>query len=428
LIYVNWRPLICVKAGQSNFAILLFMDRVQTGNVAPRTPLPAVSSTARDSGRRQRDRRYLLLLVPLIAAAGGAAWWSMRAAPSAHYSTAQITRGTIARAVTATGTVNPILTIIVGSYVSGVIQSLSCDYNTVVKAGQICAKIDPRPFQATLDQDLGQLIRDRAILDKDRFNLARYQKLAAQNSIARQQAEDQAYIVEQDQGTVKLDEGLVEGAKLNLMYTDIISPVDGTVISRNVTQGQTVASSLQTPTLFLIGTDLKKMEVDTNVSESDVGGMKQGDRATFTVDAYPKRVFEGTVNQVRLSPQTVQNVVTYNTVIYVDNSDLALMPGMTASTQIIIDQRTDALRVPDQALRYTPGGLAGAGVSTPANGQGRVWLLRDGKPVALSVVLGLDDGNFTEIVKGDLRPGDRVITGETHDQSGHPPGPTLPRS
>ncbi len=194
-------------------------------------------------------------------------------------------RGAIARTVTATGTVNPVLTIIVGTYVSGVIQNLYCDYNTQVKAGQVCAKIDPRPYQATLDQYSGQLLRDQAILDKDRTDLARYQKLAAQNSIARQQAEDQTYIVKQDEGTVKLDQALVEGAKLNLDYTNIVSPVDGTVVSRNVTSGQTVAASFQTPTLFLIATDLKKMEVDTNVSESDIGGIKEGDEATFTVDA-----------------------------------------------------------------------------------------------------------------------------------------------
>jgi HlyD family secretion protein len=404
------------------------MGRFQNHNAAAHASLPASEPVVRSMERRHRARRYLLLLALLLAAAGGAAWWRMRATPSINYTTAPTTRGPIARSVTATGTVNPILTIIVGSYVSGVIQSLSCDYNTVVKAGQLCAKVDPRPYQATLDQYTGQLLRDQAILGKDRTDLARYQKLTAQNSIARQQAEDQAYVVQQDEGTVKLDEGLVEGAKQNLDYTNIISPVDGTVVSRNVTQGQTVASTLQTPTLFLIGTDLKKMEVDTNVSESDVGGMKEGDKASFTVDAYPNRVFHGTVAQVRLSPQTVQNVVTYDAVVDFDNSDLALMPGMTASTQIVIDQRKDVLRVPDQALRYAPGGLIGARPGTLASAQGRVWVLRNGEPVALLVVLGIDDGNFTEIVKGDLRAGDQVITAENRGQVGGPSGLALPRS
>jgi HlyD family secretion protein len=403
------------------------MSQVRTHNQASAAAPSAFLPTARSSRYRRPAIRYFLLLVLLLAAAGGTWWWSMRTPPSVHYTTTPITRGTIARSVTATGTVNPILTIIVGSYVSGVIQQLFCDYNTQVKAGQICAKIDPRPYQATLDQYAGQLQRDQAILDKDRLDLARYQKLAAENSIARQQAEDQVYVVHQDEGTVELDKGLVEGAKLNLEYTDIISPVDGTVVSRNVTQGQTVASSLQTPTLFLIGTDLTKMEVDTNVSESDVGGMKEGDKASFTVDAYPNRMFQGTIAQVRVSPQTVQNVVTYDAVINVDNSDLALMPGMTASTQIVVDQRNDVLRVPDQALRYAPGGLARVGTGTSTNGQARVWVLRNGQPVEVPVVPGLGDGNFTEIVKGDLQPDDQVITAETRSQTGGPPGLALPR-
>ncbi len=349
--------------------------------------------------------------------------WGLGGRSTIQYTTVPVAHGTISRTATATGTVNPVLTIIVGSYDSGVIQNIYCDYNTRVRAGQVCAKIDPRPYQATLDQDSAQLLRDQAILGEARTDLARYQKLAEQNSIARQQAEDQAYIVNQDEGTVKLDQALVESAKLNLGYTDIISPVDGTVVSRAVTGGQTVASSFQTPTLFLIATDLKQMEVDTNTSEGDMGGIKVGDKTTFTVDAYPKRVFQGTVTQVRVSPNTVQNVVTYDVVVGVDNSDLALMPGMTASTQIVIDQRNDVLRVPDQALRYTPGGLSAvASGGTPTSEQQRVWVLRAGAPVAVPVVTGLDDGNFTEISQGDFHPGDQVITAESgSSQSGVPP-------
>lgn len=370
------------------------------------------------SPRRQRGRRAWISAlgasVLLLGAIG--LWWRLSVTTPVHYVTAPVSRGAVTQTATATGTVNPILTIIVGSYVSGVVQSLSCDYDTVVKAGQVCAKIDPRPFQATLDQYIGQLQRDQGLLAEAKTDLARYQGLAAQNSIARQQAEDQAYVVQQDEGTVKMDEALVEGAKLNLEYTDIISPVDGTVVSRNVTQGQTVASTLQTPTLFLIGTDLKKMEVDTNISESDVGGMKEGDQATFTVDAYPNRVFHGTVAQIRLSPQSVQNVVTYDAVVNVDNSDLALMPGMTASTQIVIAQRKDVLRVPDQALRYVPAGLAGTRV--PPSGHLQVWIMRDATPVPVPLSTGLDDGTYTEIVNGDLQAGDPVVTAEDRPQSG----------
>lgn len=381
------------------------------------------STEVRAKGSRRHPLAWLVALgLAVILVAIAVAWWFRQGSAPVHYTTARISRGDVVQTVTATGTVNPELTIIVGTYVSGVIQQLFCDYNTEVKAGQICAKIDPRPYQATLNQYSGQLLRDQAILEKDRANLVRYQTLAAQNSIARQQAEDQQYLVHQDEGIVKIDEALVEGAKLNLGYTDIISPVDGTVVSRNVTQGQTVAASFQTPTLFLIATDLKKMEVDTNVSESDIGGIKLGDNATFTVDAFPHRVFEGIVSQVRQSPQTVQNVVTYDVVVAVDNRELVLKPGMTASTQIVLDQRKNVLRIPNQAMRYAPMGAAPS-----SSGEPRVWVLRDGNAVEIPVSLGLDDGNFTEVIRGDLAAGDAVITAETRERTGPQSAPPQPR-
>lgn len=392
---------------------------------------PTASVATRKKGYLGSRKSWLIVtaaaLVLLIAGAG-ALFWLAGTRNTVGYGTAEVTRGTVARTATATGTVNPVLTIIVGTYVSGVIQNIYCDYNTRVRAGQVCARIDPRPYQATLDQYSGQLLRDQAVLDKDRRDLARYQRLAEQNSIARQQAEDQAGIVNQDEGTVKLDEALVEGARLNLDYTSIVSPVDGTVVSRNVTGGQTVAASFQTPTLFLIATDLKQMEVDTNTSEGDIGGIKVGNTASFTVDAYPQRVFHGTVTQVRVSPNTVQNVVTYDVVVGVDNSDQALVPGMTASTEIVIAERDNVLRVPDQALRYTPGASsAAARPAATANGQQRVWVLRDGRPVAVPVVTGLDDGHFTEIVQGNLDVGDQVITAEASAPGNGASGLTPPR-
>jgi HlyD family secretion protein len=386
---------------------------------------PVTPATARRSWPAVKKYGPATAVVAVLVVGGiVVGLWSLGGKNTTQYNTAPVARGDVTKTVTATGTVNPVLTVIVGSYVSGVIQNLFCDYNTPVKAGQVCAKIDPRPYQATFDQYSGQQARDQAILDKDRADLARYQKLAEQNSIARQQAEDQSYLVNQDAATVKLDQALVESAKLNLGYTDIVSPVDGTVVSRNVTGGQTVAASFQTPTLFLIATDLKQMEVDTNTSEGDMGGVKVGDAASFTVDAFPQRVFHGIVSQVRQSPQTVQNVVTYDVVVGVDNSDTALMPGMTASTQIIVDQRTNVTRVPDQALRYLPGGLSGlATAGAPTGENARVWVLRNGVPAEVPVVTGLDDGNYTEIVQGDFQSGDRVITAEGAGQSASPPAP-----
>lgn len=408
-------------------------EKTGTQPVARQTA--GVEAVPKPASRRRRLRWLAALIVILAATALGALWWTSQNKGQIRYITVTATQGDVTRVVSATGTVNPELTIIVGAYVSGTIRSLFCDYNTTVRAGQICAKIDPRPYKAVLDQYQGQLARDQGLLAESEANLVRYQKLAEENSIARQQAEDQAYLVEQNKGTVQLDEALVEGAKVNLAYTDIVAPVDGVVVTRAVTQGQTVASTLQTPTLFLIATDLAKMQVDTNASESDVGGVKEGNPATFTVDAFPKRIFQGKVVQLRQSPQTVQNVVTFDAVIGVPNNDLALLPGMTASTRIIVAERKGVLRVPNQALRYVPGGLPGVvPVPTSANQQSQpreaahLWVLRDGKPQQIDVTLGLDDDNFTEIVAGDLKSGDAVIIGEqsnSHETSSKLPPPRL---
>jgi HlyD family secretion protein len=368
----------------------------------------------------------IAIAVLLLAAAGGA-WWSIGSGDTVRYETAPVTTGRIARGVNATGTVNPELTIIVGTYVSGVIQELHCDYNTEVKRGQICARIDGRPYQSILDQAKANLAVARAQLEKDKASLE-YAKLAfdrmaslVKTHAVSKDAYDNAHStydqavaqITFDEATIQQRQAVLDAAQVNLDYTKIISPVDGTVVSRNVTIGQTVAASFQTPTLFLIATDLTKMQVDANVSESDIGGIKQGNKATFTVDAYPKRAFDGTVTQVRQSPQTVQNVVTYDVVVSVNNSDLALKPGLTAATRILIDQRNDVLRIPNQALRYVPTG----GVVREA-GPARVWVLRDEVPTPVQVTTGLDDDELTEVVKGDLKPGDKVIVGEVRSNSG----------
>ena len=419
-------------------------ERVEVKPAADAPSRPSATAAATTPAPASRRRWWLAALIALVVAIGvGVAWYNLRPPPPPRYVTQPVTRGTVARTVTATGTVNPVLTIIVGSYVSGVIQKLSCDFNTQVKTGQICANIDPRPYQAVVDEATANLALANAQLAKDKANLAytdlnnqRNQQLLKQDSVSKDAADQAKNAYDQAQAQVGVDtasiqqfQATLEAAKLNLGYTEIIAPVDGIVVSRNVTQGQTVASSLQTPTLFLIATELKTMQVDTNVSESDVGGVKKGNKATFTVDAYPKRVFNGNVTQVRVNPQTVQNVVTYDAVVSATNDDLALFPGMTAATNIIVDQRLDALRVPDQALRYVPGGLHKAGTSevAGASGNGRVWALRDGKAVPIDVTTGLDDDSFTEIVKGDLSTNDAVIVSEERGSSGAQSGTPLPR-
>jgi HlyD family secretion protein len=356
-------------------------------------------------------------------------WWSLSTGGTVHYSTAPVTRGTVTRAVVATGTVNPVLTIIVGSYVSGVIQNLTCDYNTEVKQGQICAQIDPRPYQTVVDQNKANLMVAQAQIEKDKAALAyaqltydRSARLAQTNAVSKDTLDNAKNALDQaqaqigvDQATIAQHQAQLASAQVNLDYTNIVSPVNGTVVSRNVTVGQTVAASFQTPTLFLIATDLTKMQVDTNVSESDIGDLKEGDKGYFTIDAFPKRTFEGTVTQMRQSPQNIQNVVTYDIVVSVDNTDLALKPGMTAASRIVTDERKDVLRVPSQALRFAP-----TGVRTPsgkADTSNAVWVLRDGKSTKLPVTVGLDDDTNAEIMTGDLKEGDQVIVNEQRDTS-----------
>ena len=334
------------ERGRRKVRVNVIDEQISPAANRPKTPskpvpFPAPPATPAKIHTSPLKKYWLIagLSSLVVAAIAATTWWALGERGGIHYVTAQVAQGAVTRTVTATGTVNPELTIIVGAAVSGVIQELSCDYNTQVKKGQVCARIDPRPYQSVVDQNKAELAVAKAQLEKDKANeaytklaLGRYANLIKTNAVSEdvfenaRNAHDQAVAqITFDEATIQLRQASLDAAQVNLDYASIVSPVDGTVVSRNVTMGQTVASSFQTPTLFLIATDLAKMEVDANVSESDVGGIKPGNKATFTVDAYAKRTFEGTVTQVRHSPQTVQNVVTYDIVISVDNSDLALM-------------------------------------------------------------------------------------------------------
>jgi HlyD family secretion protein len=381
--------------------------------------------------------RWLVVSVVIVAAVGSVAAWRAFDTPAApRYVTVTAARGDVIRTVVTTGSVNPVVTVQVGSYVSGPIKSLHCDFNTRVKAGQLCAKIDPRNYQVALDQAKANLSSARAQLEKDKASLAyakvnyeRDRGLVARGIVSQDTVDADKSAYEQAAAQVKLDEATIaqrqaalEGAQVNLDYTDIVSPVDGVVVSRNVDVGQTVAASFQTPTLFLIAKDLTKMQVDTNVSETDIGRVKLGDMATFTVEAYPKVTFEGRVTQVRKAPITVQNVVTYDAVIGVDNPELLLLPGMTANAKIITARRDGVLRVPEQALRFEPQGLpkAGAkGATRNAQRGAHVWVLRNGEAVAVPVTVGLDDGTWAEVTGGQLAEGDAVITDQSAAGAGN---------
>jgi HlyD family secretion protein len=375
--------------------------------------------------------RWLVVSAVIVTAVGSVLAWRAFDTPAApKYVTVTAARGDVIRTVVTTGSVNPVVTVQVGSYVSGPIKSLHCDFNTKVKAGQLCAKIDPRNYQVALDQAKANLASAKAQLEKDKaslvyaqLNFERDRGLVARGIVSQDTVDADKSAYEQAAAQVKLDEATIaqrkaalEGAQVNLDYTDIVSPVDGVVVSRNVDVGQTVAASFQTPTLFLIAKDLTKMQVDTNVSETDIGRVKLDDKATFTVEAYPKITFEGRVTQVRKAPITVQNVVTYDAVIGVDNPRLLLLPGMTANAKIITARRDGVLRVPEQALRFEPQALpnaGGGGARRGAQRGARVWVLKNGEPVSVPVTVGLDDGSWAEITGGQLVEGDAVITDQS---------------
>jgi HlyD family secretion protein len=352
--------------------------------------------------------------------------WLWPRSRAEEYVTARVEKGDLVRSINATGAVNPVVTVQVGTYVSGVVQSLECDFNTRVVAKQRCAKIDPRPYQVAVDQARANLVAAQAQLAKDRASLTFAKRvwesdrgLVEQGVVSKETADADQSAYEQARAQVGVDEATIvqrraalDAAQVNLDYTDIVSPVDGVVVSRNVDVGQTVAASFQTPTLFLIAQDLTQMQVDTSVSESDVGAAKVGQEATFTVEAYPDRTFHGTVAQLRQAPITVQNVVTYNIVVGVANEDLALLPGMTANVHIVTEKRNAALSVPLQAVRFEPHGAGGDGDGDGSGARAdekRVWVLRDRKLVAVPVQLGIDDGNAIEVVSADLAPGDEVV-------------------
>jgi HlyD family secretion protein len=337
-----------------------------------------------------------------------------------QFATEKVTRGDIITVVTATGTVNAVTSVNVGTQVSGRITTLFADYNSPVKKGQVIALIDPALFQAQVDQARANLSNAKANLDKAtatevdaKRTWDRYRNLYDRNLVAKSQMDssETAYLTARASTVAAKTQVDQTGAALNLaetnlFYTKIVSPVDGVVISRNVDVGQTVAASFQTPTLFVIAADLTKMQIDTTVDEADISTVKVGQDVEFSVDSYPDVTFKGQVFQVRNAAVTVQNVVTYDVVVTVDNRELKLKPGMTADVSIITSVVRGVLRIPDAALRFRPtekGKLAPLG-----RGPG-VWILENETPKRVPVKIGTSDGTYTELLSGDLREGEPVI-------------------
>jgi len=422
----------------------------------------------------------VVLAVGLLAAGGAGAWrWRQthRKAP-VEFDTANVDRGKIIARVTATGTLSALVTVQVGTQVSGTIQKLLVDFNSPVKKGQLIAKIDPQLIAASLEQaranfeaaqgnllkaeaqerDAGrQFERSRDLLDRKLIAQADFDTTQANLEVAKGASAAA-------RGTLAQAKAALFQAQVNLNMTSIVSPTDGTVISRSVDVGQTVAASLAAPTLFVIAKDLREMQVDTSVAEADVGKLSTAMAATFTVDAFPGERFRGKVRQIRNAPTTLQNVVTYDAVIDVANPDLKLRPGMTANITFIAAERDGVVRVPNAALRFRPtpeifsalgipvpagvrdagnraggpagggpgaGGGAHSGGAAPGGGAGpggpggarphgaghgdaptdrrSVWALRDGKPQMVPLRIGLSDGNMTEMLEGELREGEAVI-------------------
>ncbi len=332
-------------------------------------------------------------------------------------------RGPIEATVSATGTLNPVHMVEVGTYASGRIESIEVDYNSPVTKGQLVAKIDPANALVRVQKARANVLSARARLkgaEADlrlkREQLERQRALHAETTVSRDRFESAETAFAQASAQVEIEqaqlaerEAELEDANVNLAHTDIRSPVDGIVLSRNINVGQTVAASFQTPTLFLIARDLSQMQVNSDVSEADIGLVAPGQRARFSVDAFPERVFEGTVRQVRNAPVSVQNVVTYDVVVDFDNSELLLRPGMTATLTIITATRDDVLKVPRRALRFRPRG------ERPAILKGRLrrlWVEREeGGAESLEVRVGVGDDEFVDVSAAGLEEGDAIIVG-----------------
>ena len=378
---------------------------------------------------------WVVWLVVLIllggAAAGGYFYFRQARVAAPDYQTAAITRGEVTQVVTATGTLNPVKNVQVGCQVSGQVSKLYVDYNSQVKQGQVIAEIDPSTYVASEQQAEADLANSRANLELEQVEATRASDLFTNKLISGSDYDTAVATLHEAQATVQIKQATLATAKANLGYCKILSPGDGVVISRAVDVGQTVASSFNTPTLFQIANDLTKMQIDSSIAEADIGAITEGQPVDFSVDAYPYRTFHGSVTQVRNSPITVNNVVTYDTVIGVTNADYKLKPGMTANVSIVIAQREDVLKISNAALRFHPPENFAAATNAPAApppgnaGHGgvrrhtgspnvhTVYLLDAAKNLQpVQIKTGISDGIFTEVTDG-LKEGDQIVTGSS---------------
>lgn len=372
---------------------------------------------------------------------GGGVWYVRQQAaqdPEVRYKLTTLETGSVTQTVSANGTLNPLVLVNVGTQVSGTVRKLYVDFNDKVVAGQKLLELDQSLLQAQARQTQANVINVATALDLAKANEARMKALLEKEYISRQDYDQSLQALKSAQAQLLQAKAAADKDQVNLGYTVITSPVSGVVVARLVDLGQTVAASFQTPTLIQIAQDLTKMAIDTSFAEADIGNIKEGLGVRFTVDAFPSKGFQGVVQQIRLNPTNQQNVVTYNVRIKVDNPDLILLPGMTAYVNIGVQKRSDVLLVPNAALRFKPadavekkaeaeakppaGGAPASGDAGKGPGErkgkkrdgqnGMVYVLANGELRPVSVQLGITDNRNTEILSGDLKAGDRVVTGE----------------
>ena len=383
-------------------------------------------------------RNSLLAAVVIALAGGGYAYWRQHQAqaPEKRYRLQVVEKGDITQTVSANGTLNPIVLVNVGTQVSGTVTRLFVDFNDKVEKGQALLELDQSLLAAQARQSAANVGNISAALDLARANEARMKALFEQEYVSRQELDQAVQVRKSAEAQLAQARAAADKDKVNLGYTTIRSPVSGIVVDRVVDLGQTVAASLQTPTLIKIAQDLSEMRIDSSFAEADIGKIKEGQKVRFTVDAYPDRNFTGEVQQIRLNPTTTQNVVTYNVRVSLENPDHILMPGMTAYVNIGVAQRKDVLLVPNAALRFKPaeaeeaaggapapaaasgpgtrnGGGEGKGRGKKRDGaSGRVYVVEGRALKPVQVQLGITDSRNTEIVGGDLKAGDTVVVGE----------------
>lgn len=365
----------------------------------------------------QLKKRYIIIFLCILASLFFITSHSLKNKVS--YETAKIERRTITQVVEASGTINPVNTVSVGSTVSGLISAIYVDFNSTVKKGQLLAEIDPRTFQATVDQNYANVLSAQADLANKQAQyemsiktLTRYRNLFAKSFIPKSELDEAEATYKSNLAQVNAAKAKISQTQaqynqslVNLNYTKIIAPVDGMVIARKIDLGQPVAASFQAPELFTIAQDLEKMQIEVNVSEADIGEVKEGQTVIYTLDGYPNSEFYGTVTQVRISPTTVSNVVTYSVIVTVDNSDLKLKPGMTANVSIITAKNENVLTIPNVALKFTP---ENNGQRYKSQG---LWIKSGLKPERIDIKTGVSDDSYTEVIGENIKEGEEILIG-----------------